>query len=1532
MADKIKWRFSPSYIENYYAKNKCERGLLIASTKTSDREKIGWETDLIRPSYVAKAGNEWEGEVLSIIGASDVMLETKKDAAGKLLDFDEEETKALYHKLSEDAQSEGRQSRYFYQTMLSVNNEFIRKHLPFLLEEYANKYNGIVGKNAGKYFYDDDKLTIEFSNSKPDLIKAEWMDDGYFRVRVIDIKLAKRPKLEHKMQIALYVLMLKEKLTEWGVDSNYVRLDMDYACLWNKGQTVEKPFELANPFLFLKPFLSEDIRKVYDDIHSCEKLEDILPSLDYSMGQMCEWCESFSYCKKWCMQNEPLALAPYITPNALKYLKDLKTRKPDIMTLDGFREFIELPENVDRLNQSIYWKRFIDYIKVINISEEAAEAENAEDADVTEAENAEAENAEDVNATELDDTENTNACDVFNSTSLDMLSTGIEAYGDSSQMKGILGQRKTFSIDLPNYEDTTIFFTTQKDEGSSRNYVYGIRIGIRKEHEEILKLSAYEDMISAISENICIKSSYNLTEGIIDNPNPYFSNGEIQIVAKNTDCFDELDQLFINLVHGYLKNISDLNWRINEYNIEAANRGEEKKRLVSVQGYVLENHEIMSIQEMLFNQFENTAIDLECKKKVCELLFWIQGQSLVEAEMDYRPETVMRFPIIVLGNVANRLYALPSLVGNNYYNFVAGFNPLGLHVGLENGPRGTSRFLNKVSNVFRNDVINQYWKDKNENDIDSLTGWIKSVLNSEAVILSSIRKNHDYINEVKNNSPVYAPAFFLQLQSDNAPADLFGKLLFEAKYEAALSKIGISSVRAMDPQKAAEEGKILLTRVISIDEIVDRYRNLKFEVKFEIINGDKVFRDDFFTLVFTKTNNRNLSILRGMNDPQRIRPYIDCHVYQGDKDVLFVTSPDRFETHNGNRYLLVTFSSGNRECPVEQGEEYWAYEYYKEYNLDKIENANASLASDFANERKTLATCMADISEYYGETGDSFEQDENELLSLGNIGGYTFSSSQKIALKQVYEKNITLLLGPPGTGKTDFISRTVFVLTQLFRSRGNNLRILICANSHSAIENVLFAISEKVISARKRLVTVGDNLNINKTNNGDLLVAKLERFDDGNSPSTEWNSGYIKNRPSSKGVIAVNSVKIKGILYDDMETLMVDDNFGSPLVVGATCWSLQKTEDYVKNFDVVIIDEASQVRMTDAVIPFSYGKEDARYLIVGDENQLSPIIMGKYDKNPEKPFIYGSVFRYMYDCSELNMSYYGNKYDNPNTLDYCPMLCENYRMNDVLVEYAANVIYGPEYKAPNEVIASQILSYSIPVEDYLNSINISESKKEIMEYILDPEHPLILCVVDNENISEILESERQWIRLLTRVLENTIACDQNNERAGIYDNPVNFWGNSSVEGAFGIIAPHHEHISRIKDILSDEDTDGITAPWGTEKREELYIGTVDKLQGKQRQAIIVSYGVSNIENALLEGEFIFSRNRLNVSLTRGKKKTIVFLTNALIEYPLEALAYDDQELLDGIQYITGFKKYMQEHESRVFEDRENGGNITIFRA
>ena len=65
-------------------------------------------------------------------------------------------------------------------------------------------------------------------------------------------------------------------------------------------------------------------------------------------------------------------------------------------------------------------------------------------------------------------------------------------------------------------------------------------------------------------------------------------------------------------------------------------------------------------------------------------------------------------------------------------------------------------------------------------------------------------------------------------------------------------------------------------------------------------------------------------------------------------------------------------------------------------------------------------------------------------------------------------------------------------------------------------------------------------------------------------------------------------------------------------VVGATVHALLKTYDELPEFDLVVIDEASQVRVPEAAVPISLAGRAGRLVLAGDHLQLPPIINGVY--------------------------------------------------------------------------------------------------------------------------------------------------------------------------------------------------------------------------------------------------------------------------------------------------------------------------------
>ena len=558
-----------------------------------------------------------------------------------------------------------------------------------------------------------------------------------------------------------------------------------------------------------------------------------------------------------------------------------------------------------------------------------------------------------------------------------------------------------------------------------------------------------------------------------------------------------------------------------------------------------------------------------------------------------------------------------------------------------------------------------------------------------------------------------------------------------------------------------------------------------------------------------------------------------------DTDTVFYVKSFNMEYNfidSGDRATVDFKTEFNSGFVPEEGKKYLLFEIYNDMNSSKTAEGIGNLIG----RQELLDPCS--LSE---PTGESFAAAEKICKKYWSPDGNSFSPSQMEAFKHLVDQKLNVLVGPPASGKTDFIARSLITLASYYKKKHKkNLKIMVTAMSHSAIENVLLKL-EKML---------------HNSNPCDIKLYKASRFDD-------------RGAFAGKHVSLLSDYKVPGTM--DAEEIQI---------IGMTSWSAYKEFHSKKGrmctFDLIVMDEASQVRAMDSFLNLECSNSETRFLLVGDDDQLPPIIGGKYKEKEGEKFIHGSAF---------HMFLTGLGKDHPDVIH----LSDNFRMNGALCRYPSKAIYGPRYKAYNETIRKQTISLKgAPAADYVASM-------------LDEEYPLVFCELTG--ISR--QQNEAEVKLVTELVRELWNCQTNKDTGNLASEDGNFWRDVSdddtfLDGACGIITPHHEHINRLKTSISND--------LGLDRRE-IYIGTVDKLQGKERKTVIVSYGVSENEQIMNESEFIFSRNRFNVSITRGKAKTIVFLSEAIAEPNLttNVLTANDAVLKKGIDFIHGFSDYMR---------------------
>lgn len=367
------------------------------------------------------------------------------------------------------------------------------------------------------------------------------------------------------------------------------------------------------------------------------------------------------------------------------------------------------------------------------------------------------------------------------------------------------------------------------------------------------------------------------------------------------------------------------------------------------------------------------------------------------------------------------------------------------------------------------------------------------------------------------------------------------------------------------------------------------------------------------------------------------------------------------------------------------------------------------------------------------------------------------NDAQSEAISQAVATDLChVIQGPPGTGKT-------FVLAQIVKQRlAREERILITAATHRAIHNALNMVRRVVPDAgESAMVKIGPEIY-----DPELRTRQYETFS--TSPLVSSDGGYV---------------------------------------VGATPFAARSGRLRGVEFDVVIIDEASQVTLPLAVMAMLSADT---YLLIGDHQQLPPVVHSL----PTREAHLASAF------SRLRRQ------------GFSTMLDITYRMNAELTCWPSENFYHGKLR-PAERNAGRRIALSRPARNFAE--------------ILDPATPMVFVELHHDSSTH---SSTEEATLVANLLEELTRC-------GISLSDI------------AVVVPFRRQARLIRTFLKAK------ALFQAEYVSELVIDTVERIQGQEREVVIVSMTAS--EPAYIEGliEFLLQPNRLNVAVTRARSKVIV---------------------------------------------------------
>lgn len=492
--------------------------------------------------------------------------------------------------------------------------------------------------------------------------------------------------------------------------------------------------------------------------------------------------------------------------------------------------------------------------------------------------------------------------------------------------------------------------------------------------------------------------------------------------------------------------------------------------------------------------------------------------------------------------------------------------------------------------------------------------------------------------------------------------------------------------------------------------------------------------------------------------------------------------------------------------------------------------------------------------------------------ALERIGAFALTASQRQAFAQICQRRVTPIWGPPGTGKTHFLAAMIRALGAAHARAGRPFRVLVTAFTHAAIENLL----TKIAAGRDASPAASPELRVGK--------AKI------------WQGGHVD------GIETVDEAELSAWL-----------DAHPCAVVGATVYSCLKQYDRLPPFDLCVIDEASQVRVPEAAVPIALAGREGRVVLAGDHLQLPPIIAGVYpETEPGEPALHRSIFEALAHSSQPTDGRRPPLADGPAApcpAAPCPaparaaaqleQLTENFRMNDVLTSFAAGLLYGSAYRPHSAAVADRRLN-----------LLAQRCLDPLVEACLDPAYPLVFVVLDGVWAARENPPEAELAAQLVAALRGTL---QQHDGSLFADDAAFF-----RDGVF-VVSPHRAQIRAIQRELRRQ------RRW----QAPPLVDTVDKIQGREADAVVVSYGVSDPEFAAQEAEFIYGLNRLNVAVTRARAKCVVCLPRPLLDAPPQVLELP--EAGRGLAFMRELVQAVSHTGEQSTFELEDGVRATVYR-
>ncbi|KAI0709241.1 P-loop containing nucleoside triphosphate hydrolase protein [Earliella scabrosa] len=544
----------------------------------------------------------------------------------------------------------------------------------------------------------------------------------------------------------------------------------------------------------------------------------------------------------------------------------------------------------------------------------------------------------------------------------------------------------------------------------------------------------------------------------------------------------------------------------------------------------------------------------------------------------------------------------------------------------------------------------------------------------------------------------------------------------------------------------------------------------------------------------------------------------------------------------------------------------------------------------------------------------------------------SLNSSQQEAIRFALESpEVACIHGPPGTGKTHTLIELIRQLTSVTPSNPKPLRLLVCGASNLSVDNILerlLALPPPEKGAKLKVTRVGHPARVMAQE--DVLDATLEA-----QASRSDQAILAKDiKDEIEATLDVLSGKGKGAkgkaprglerkkMWEEVRALrqeyrqrergVVESVLSESQVVLATCHSSGGRQVRSQKFDVVIIDEATQALEAVCWIPIF---KAWKLILAGDPMQLPPTILSidKKDKTAKgkatsKPTPTSSKAKKAagktVQTEAAREPSVENELDD-NSTNEDNSASDEEEDSELTVDSAKPVKSAP--KDPRKAGSKPILRPPRSLEttlferlekmygpgikrmltvQYRMHAQIAAFPSKVMYHSKLKNHPSVEAHLlrDLPNTSAASEEDEKEVLGTPVVFYDTAGCEYFERLEGDGDegsrcneneaSVVKMWvdqlaGAGVLPSQIAVITPYQAQVTLLTSLLRP-----IYGP-------ELEIGTVDGMQGREKEAVIISLVRSNEKR---EVGFLRDKRRLNVAMTRARRHLCIIGDSSTVQH------------------------------------------------